>query len=311
MTTTGPVRWSEAWQRALYGEAGFFHTSRPADHFRTSAHVGTFAAAIAELARRTDARQVVDLGAGGGELLAALRPQLDADVELVAVEVADRPAGLPSTIDWRSTVPDRVSGLLVANEWLDNIVCDVVEVDADGVVREVLIDPASGTETLGEAYESVWLRTWWPLTQPGDRAEVGAARDAVWADAVARVDGTAVAIDYGHTSADRPPFGSLRSYAGGREVDVALDGSCDVTADVAVDAVAAAVGATLLRQRDVLRSLGVEATRPPVGLAHTDPAAYLRALNVAGEAGELIASGGLGDFWWIVTGGLGHGTLTT
>jgi SAM-dependent MidA family methyltransferase len=306
--TSHPVPWREAWERALYAEDGFFRTSRPADHFRTSVHNRAFAGAIAELVRRTGAHTVVDLGAGGGELLQALLPLVD-DVELVGVEVAARPTGLPERIGWRTTLPERIDGLLIANEWLDNIPCDVVELDDAGVVRQVLVDPATGAETLGDACDPPWLRDWWPLAGPGERAEVGDARDAAWADAVSRVAGTAITIDYGHTRDDRPPFGTLRSYAGGREADVIPDGSRDVTAHVAVDSVAAAVGARVIRQRDALVALGLDGARPPLELAQSDPSAYVRALSAAGDAGELIATGGLGDFWWIVTGPLGHGTL--
>jgi SAM-dependent MidA family methyltransferase len=306
--TSHPVPWREAWERALYAEDGFFRTSRPADHFRTSVHVGAFAGAIAELVRRTGARTVVDLGAGGGELLQALLP-LVGDVGLIGVEVADRPGALPDQISWRRTLPDRIDGLLIANEWLDNIPCNIVELDDERVVRQVLVDPSTGAETLGDPYGSPWLRDWWSLTQPGERAEVGDARDAAWSDAVSRVTGTAITIDYGHTRDDRPPFGTLRSYAGGRETDVVPDGSRDVTAHVAVDSVAAAVGATMMRQREALRLLGLDGARPPLELAHSDPGAYVRALGAAGEVGELIATGGLGDYWWIVTGPLGHGTL--
>lgn len=295
-----PVPWRSAWHGALYAGAGFYRTSRPADHFRTSAHVGTFAVAVAELARRSGAATVVDLGAGGGELLTALHDLLPG-VGLVGVELADRPAGLPDAIGWTDRLPDRIDGLLIANEWLDNVPCDVVERDAAGVVRELLVDPATGDETPGDAHPSAWLERWWPLDEAGARAEDGSARDAAWADAVARVDGVAVAIDYGHLRDDRPPFGTLRSYVGGREVDVVPDGTRDVTAHVAVDAVAEAVGSRLVRQRDALAALGVDGSRPPVDLARSDPAAYVRALSASGEAAELTARGGLGDFWWIVT----------
>lgn len=303
-----PLAWRVAWERALYGDGGFFRRSRPGDHFRTSAHVGLFAVAVAELARRTSATTVVDLGAGGGELLAALRDQLPG-VRLIGVELAPRPHDLPDVIEWRPELPDRIDGLLVANEWLDNVPCDIVEVDPDGTVREVLVDPLTGDETLGAPYGTSWLDTWWPVDEPGQRAEVGATRDAAWADAVARVDGTAVAIDYGHRREDRPPFGSLRSYLDGREVDVLPDGSRDVTADVAVDAVAHAVDARVLSQRDALTRLGVDGTRPPLDLARTDPPSYLRGLSRAGEAAELLARGGLGDFSWIVSDTRGHGRL--
>jgi SAM-dependent MidA family methyltransferase len=307
---TSAVPWRAAWDQALYAEHGFFRRSTPADHFRTSAHVAGYAEAIAELARRTGARTVVDLGAGGGELLADLLPLVGGEVDLIGVEIAPRPAALPPAVTWLPQLPQRVDGLLIANEWLDNVPCDVVEMDHAGVVREVLVNPTTGVESLGDAYESPWLSRWWPLREPGDRAEVGEARDAAWGDAVGRVDGIAIAIDYGHTRDDRPPFGSLRSYVNGRETDVVPDGARDVTAHVSVDAVAAATGATLVRQRDALGRLGVDATRPPLESSRSDPSGYVRALARATEAGELIARGGLGDFWWIVTETGGHGTLT-
>ncbi|MCL8253086.1 hypothetical protein AERO_16995 [Aeromicrobium fastidiosum] len=65
----------------------------------------------------------------------------------------------------------------------------------------------------------------------------------------------------------------------------------------------------LVRQRDALAELGVDGARPPIDLARSDPSAYVRALSRAGEAAELTARGGLGDFWWIVT-DTRHGTLT-
>ncbi|MGA8987889.1 SAM-dependent methyltransferase [Aeromicrobium sp.] len=308
--TMRALPWREAWDRALYAEDGFFRTSRPAEHFRTNAHVGSFATAIAELALRNEAQTIIDLGAGGGELLTALRSLVGDQMRLIGVELGARPESLPESIGWQSALPEQIDGLLVANEWLDNVPCDIVEMADDGRVRQVLVDPSTGVETLGDELDSDWLRTWWPLTEPGERAEIGLTRDAAWADVVARVNGTAVAIDYGHRRADRPPFGTLRSYAGGREVDVVPDGSRDVTAHVAVDSVAQAAGATAVRQRDALTRLGLQTTRPPLDLAHTDPAIYLQRLAAAGEAGELVAGGGLGDFWWLVTGSLEHGTLT-
>lgn len=299
--------WRAAWEQALYGDGGFFRTSRPADHFRTSAHIALFAEAIAELARRTSAATVVDLGAGGGELLRTLGELLP-EVRLIGVEKAPRPSGLPAEIDWLDALPARIDGLLIANEWLDNVPVPVIERSA-GTAREVLVAPRGGEEALGEPVDSDWLERWWPLTEDGQRAEIGAARDAAWADAVARVDGIAVAIDYGHLADDRPPFGTLTSFLHGREVDVVPDGSRDITAHVAVDSVAAECGGRLLRQREALGRLGLDGARPPIEMARADPAAYVRALSRSGEAAELLARGGLGDFWWIITDTAGHGTL--
>lgn len=304
------MSWRLAWDAALYGPRGFFRTSRPGDHFRTNAHIEAFGDAVAELARRCSAATVVDLGAGGGELLVALRHRLP-DVHLIGVDKADRPTGLPDDIGWSSELPARIDGMLIANEWLDNVPVEIVE-RTGGVVREVLVDPATGVESPGEPIDPAvqeWLDRWWPLTSDGQRAEVGVRRDVAWADAVARVHGVAVAIDYGHVLADRPPFGSLTSFLDGREVDIVPDGSRDVTAHVAVDSLVAAAGGRVLRQREALGLLGTTGARPPIELAHSDPAAYVRALSGSGEAGELLARGGLGDFWWIIADTAGRGTL--
>jgi hypothetical protein len=60
------------------------------------------------------------------------------------------------------------------------------------------------------------------------------------------------------------------------------------------------VGAAVRRQRDALRELGVDGTRPHLELATDDAGAYVRGLASASEAAELTATG-LGDFSWIVT----------
>lgn len=84
------------------------------------------------------------------------------------------------------------------------------------------------------------------------------------------------------------------------------DGSCDLTSHVALDACAAAVDAgayappEVLTQREALHHLGINGERPPLTLASTDPAGYVRALASAGEAAELTARGGLGDFGWLL-----------
>ena len=295
-----PRPWRDAWQDALYGPTGFFLHSRPTDHFRTSVTSSdVFAEAVARLARDAALDAVVDVGAGGGELLARLHG-IDPTLQLTGVDLAPRP-DLPGDIAWTDELPPEVDGLLIAHEWLDNIPCDVVELDDAGVVRLVEVEPDTGAERLGEPVESAWLDRWWPLTEAGTRAEIGEPRDDAWADAVGRVHGIALAVDYGHTAPDRPPFGSLTSFADGREVEAVPDGTRDVTAHVAVDSVAAMTGARLERQREALDRLGVDGTRPPLDLATTDPQAYVAALARASESAELRTRGGWGDFWWLRT----------
>jgi SAM-dependent MidA family methyltransferase len=207
------------------------------------------------------------MGAGGGELLAALRA-LDPSLELIGVDLADRPPGLPGDVSWQHEVPARSGALLVANEWLDDVPVDVVELADDGW-RLVLVDPATGAERLGPppaVDDADWLAMWWPTEDAtvGDRAEIGRPRDDAWAATVGALgDGLAVAIDYAHNRTSRPPAGSLTGYRDGRQVPPVPDGRCDVTSHVALDACAAAgigAGATatlLTTQRTALIALGV------------------------------------------------------
>ncbi|MET9885993.1 SAM-dependent methyltransferase [Streptomyces sp. NPDC006430] len=304
-----PVRWRTAMEAALYGPDGFYVRpggSGPAGHFRTSVHVSPlYAGAVARLLCRVDEQlghpaelDLVDVGAGRGELLAgvlaALPPPTAARVRPYAVERAERPDGLDPRIRWVPEPPPGTTGLLFANEWLDNVPLEIAE---DG--RYVLVAP-DGTESRGpvvDAADRAWLERWWP---GAGRAEIGRARDEAWAAAVATVDrGLAVAVDYAHTREARPPYGTLTGFREGREVRPVPDGSCDVTAHVALDACAGA-GAVLLSQREALSELGVSGARPPLALAASDPAAYVRGLVAAGEAAELTARGGLGDFGWLV-----------
>ncbi|MBA2944998.1 SAM-dependent methyltransferase [Streptomyces himalayensis] len=346
--------WREATVEALYGPAGFYRGPEgPAGHFRTSVHASPlFAAAVARLLCRVDEAlghpaelAFVDMGAGRGELvsgvLAALPAGVAARARGYAVELAvPRPAGLDHRIEWLAEPPQDVTGLLFANEWLDNVPLDVAETDAAGVPRLVLVR-ADGTETLGapvDGRDAEWLARWWPLAagrgsgtegrsdaggqsglggpsdagpgaytapvpphaEPGLRAEIGHPRDDAWAAAVATLArGLAVAVDYAHLKDARPPFGTLTGFRQGRETTPVPDGSCDITAHVALDA-CALPGARIVTQRAALRALGVTGARPPLSLASSDPAAYVRALADAGAAAELTAPGGLGDFGWLL-----------
>ncbi|MEU3047192.1 SAM-dependent methyltransferase [Streptomyces sp. NPDC006984] len=308
------VGWRRAAEAALYGPEGFYRRPEgPAGHFRTSVHASAlFASAVARLLVGTADRfgltepALIDVGAGRGELLSGVLAALPPDfpVRAHAVERAGRPEGLDPRIRWHREVPRGESGLLFANEWLDNVPVDVAEVDARGRRRRVLVD-RDGTERLGEEVDGAdarWLARWWPPAGPGSRAEIGRPRDEAWAGAAGCLEaGLAVAVDYAHTADERPVLGTLTGFRDGRQVRPVPDGSCDITAHVALDACAAgAPGARLRPQHEVLRELGVSGRRPPLSLASSDPAGYVRALARAGEAAELTARGGLGDFTWLI-----------
>jgi SAM-dependent MidA family methyltransferase len=186
-------------------------------------------------------------------------------------------------------VPRVPDALVVAWELLDVVPCPVLEVDADGVPRVVVVD-AAGRERTGPpavAADLAWCAAWWPPEglEEGDRIEVGRTRDTTWASLVAAVaiagGGLLLAVDYGHDRGSRPAPGSLSGFRAGRAVPPRPDGSTDVTAHVALDAVAAAgeaAGATatlLTRQDAALEALGT-------------------------TSAELLDPGSLGGFGWLV-----------
>jgi hypothetical protein len=316
------MRWRQAMNDALYGPDGFFVRHRPGDHFRTSALTSElFAVALRRLLCRVDEAlgrpsrlDLVDVGAGRGELLAAILQDLDPAVRrrvrAIAVEVA--PFTPPAGVSFAPAVPAGLTGLLLATEWLDNVPLDLA---ASGHYLDADLRPAGPLD----AADAAWAARWWPLSpasvgeapgpdlladaEPasagrfdsptrsagsgspdgdgdgdggggggdggGEIIELGSARDAAWAAAVGQLDrGLALAVDYGHTVADRPLFSTVTGFRDGRETAARLDGSTDITCHVAMDSAAAAGqlaagGAPylLIRQRAALHALGVSGAR--------------------------------------------------
>ena len=323
------VPWKEAWQESLYGPGGFYRgTAGPSAHFTTStqgALGALLAEALAVLADREGAVAVVDVGCGRGELLThlhALRP----DLRLTGVDVVARPEDLPDAVFWLrsaggAALPDGLADLddvlVLAHEWLDVVPCTIAQVVAPGRLAVVLVDPETGADAptgpAPPAEEVAWCAEHWPVDDlpVGARVEVGLARDLAWSDLVSRVRrGTVLGVDYGHSLSTRPASGTLTAYRRGRVVSVVPDGSCDLTAHVAVDSLE---HDQLSTQRDALRALGLHAEPPAVELAHTDPSVYLGALARSSAAAALTDPHGLGAFHWVYRrvgaprAGAGHG----
>ena len=312
-----PRPWFDAWVAAAYGSDGFWSRERPADHFRTGAGTGTVVAeAVAALLAAAPAvRTVVDVGAGDGALLTGLH-RLRPDLALLGVDRRPRPTGLSASIGWRPDHwdvrtdrwrhgPDAwlrpdVPVLLVAAEWLDDLPAPVVQAAGTGW-RELEVAP-DGTERAGRPLTgptAAWAERWWPT---GRRAELGLTRDRAWAGLVAAAlarGGLALAIDYGHRRDARPSGGTLTAYADGRLRPLRPDPALNLTAHVAVDALAAAgeeCGARtvrLQRQRAVLDEL-VRADPCPA-----DP---LQDLQRRSEQAALRAPRVWGDLWWLLQG---------
>jgi SAM-dependent MidA family methyltransferase len=271
-----------------------------------------FAAAVGRLLLEVDEAlghpeelALIDVGAGRGELVGQLAGLLPGRLRAYGVELAERPDGVPAGVRWTDRVPEGAVGLLFANEWLDNVPLEIAERDEAGVLRYVEVDE-SGAERLGAELseaDAAWAARWWPADGSlPPRVEVGRSRDEAWAAAVGALErGLAVAVDYAHQKSARPTFGTLTGFRNGREVPPVPDGSCDLTAHVALDSAAAPAVHTLwTTQRAALHALGVDGARPPLAQASADPAGYVRALAAAGEAAELTAGSGLGGFGWLV-----------
>ena len=100
-------------------------------------------------------------------MLDAADPALRARLNITAVDLSPRPDGLPESIAWRSRIPYGITGLAIANEWLDNIPLDVAEQTADGP-RLVLVETKTGEERLGDPVpgtDRAWLDRWWPAAR--------------------------------------------------------------------------------------------------------------------------------------------------
>lgn len=223
--------WKQAWDSALYGAPAGFLRSHPPTLLQQRDDVLAVVAAAAP-------RELVLLGSVG-----VLTPEIVRALPGVAVRF-DLPAGF--------------GGLVLAGDWLAHVPTHVVEIDTEGYPRFVHVDPLSGRERLGARLIEMsvpqqigrWLQEWWPVAEVGvgARAEVGTARDAAWRDVVRSLGpgGSAIALEPGHVRATRPAAGSLRAPGSSYGSVVVPDGTRDLVADVALDAVAEASGSTLV-----------------------------------------------------------------
>ena len=313
-----PVPWPQAWQEALYGPDGFYRgADGPVRHFSTSAtgipHAdAVMARAVVALARRQRRSTVVDLGAGRGSLIGQVA-RAAPDLRCVGVDVVPAPATLPDGVDWwvgagGEHLPPQVDtctgALVVAHEWLDVVPTTVARRDAAGVWRAGEVDVRTGQESFDTAVseeERVWLETW--TDADTIVAEVGLTREHALAELYGHLhESSVLVVDYGHVASQRPVEGSLVGYRQGEVQRPLPDGSMDLTAHVAMDALCASMGQDVLvraRQSEILGDL--------IGPAHVDqrwarsrPAAYLQQVAEHAAAHALSQRGGLGDFWWVL-----------
>jgi SAM-dependent MidA family methyltransferase len=208
-------------------------------------------------------------------------------------------------------LPGELSGVVVANELLDNLPFDIVLRTEDGAERDLL----HATDD-GEELESV------PVPAPAEtlsdlgRLDVVPGMLVPWqpearrwlADVLGRLRrGRLLVVDYGATTAElgARPFASwLRTFRGNQPGGHPLDGpgTQDITADVAIDQLQLDHPATIVRtQAEWLRSLGLdelvdEGRRQWAERAHAPDVDALRARSRVREAEALTDPEGLGAF---------------
>jgi SAM-dependent MidA family methyltransferase len=209
--------------------------------------------------------------------------------------------------------PNGITGVILANELLDNLAFDIVRHDGAGNFErldvhhaedglEFVVAPTEVPASLAPVLASAAVGEWMPLQEDAVRWLMAAM------DRLGR--GVVIAIDYGASTAEiaaRPNMGWLRTFVGQERGGHPLDtpGSCDITSDVAVDQLGAAIAPTVIAtQRQVLKRLGIdqlveEGRKIWTEKASAPDVAALRARSRIGEAESLLQSGGLGDFLFL------------
>jgi SAM-dependent MidA family methyltransferase len=329
ISSEGPIPFEVFMDMALYHpDLGFFTTDRlrseKAGDFLTSPEVsGLFGETLAGFVGRERDRigepfQVVEVGAGSGSLLRSMLSAIEVDV--IAVEAS--PAARRSLRDLipgdavRAGLPDRMRGVILANELIDNLPMALSQrVEGEWRERWVGFDPDGLTfvDAVPRPEVEAWLEAFAGPVPDGGWVEVQLAAAEWFRDTIGRLDsGSVVLIDYGDTAENLLPRrqdGTLRTYRAHHLGPHPLDepGETDVTADVNFTALAATAeeaGAQvrLLRQDDFLTELGLRDRLSELRHVELDAAragddmARLRARSQKTEAETLLHPRGLGDF---------------
>ena len=322
----------------FYMRSGGGRAGGRSGHFLTAPEVGPLFGAV--LARALDAWwaelgepdpfTVIDWGAGPGTLgrsVLAAEPGCMAAgaLRLVLVELSPAQRALhpehrlvTSVVRVSDALPQGASaGVIVANELLDNLPFDVVHRTAGGweELRVTVEEGVSGRFSLVAIPASPELVAGLPEVSAGARIPVQRASRGWVAEAYQLLgEGRIVALDYGAETpvlaertgrSDDPAVGLgwLRTH---RDHDdgswwLADPGSCDITADVALDQVQADYPAEVCSQAEFLRGHGIDdlvaqgraAWAERAGVGDLDA---LSARSRTSEAEALLDPAGMGAF---------------
>ena len=326
---TGPIPFEVFMDLALYDpDGGFFTTgklrSERGGDFLTSPEVsplfGETLARHVELERERIGQpfEVVEVAAGSGSLIGPLKRAIDVETWAVETSPAAREA-LGAILDpdrVRSDLPDRMRGVVIANELLDNLPMALAQKVEDGW-RERWVGVDEDRLAMVDAPPRVevvdWLDAYAGEVPEGGWVEVQLAAGAWLRDVLHRLEaGSILIFDYGDTAENLIPRrqdGTLRTYRAHHLGPHPLDepGETDITADVNFSALMTLAGESdvsfeLHRQDDFLTELGLgdrlsdlrhaelEATRSGEEMER------LRLRTLKMEAETLLHPRGLGDF---------------
>ena len=273
---------------------------------------------------------VIDWGAGPGTLarsVLAAEPRCMAAgaLRLVLVEVSPAQRALhpdhpmvTSAARALDALPGGVpAGVVVANELLDNLAFDVARRIADGweELRVTAADASAGRFSLVAVPAPAEFAAGLPDVAAGARVPVQRAARRWVAEARQMVGaGRVVAFDYGATTpvlaeragpSEDPGAGlgwlrTHRDHRGGSQW-LTDPGSCDITADVALDQVQADHPAEVCTQAEFLRAHGIDKLVAEGRAAWAERAAAgdldaLRARSRTSEAEALLDPAGMGAF---------------
>ena len=355
----GPMPFEEFMAAALYDpEGGFFTTktlrSAKSGDFLTSPEVSplfgeTLAKFVDEelssLSRRRERAGerveetplLIEVGAGSGSLLKPLLATLETPIEPWAIEASPAarqvleevlPTGyIVPTLD---DLPAHFSGVVLANELLDNLPVALVVRTGDGWTErwvgveddQLALVPVDPRPEVAEWAEQYGL----PAPERG-LVEVQLAAGEWLESILDRLDhGTIALIDYGDTAENlekRRVEGTLRTYRAHHLGPHPLDepGETDITVDVNFTALidrAVQLGASVEyhRQDDFLNQFGLRARLSKLRYQELDlardgdPMERLRVRSTRTEAETLLHPRGLGDFRVLIVRELGTQTRT-
>lgn len=232
------------------------------------------------------------------------------DLDAAGVDLFVRGVGAGPRFASSSIAPYGITGVVLANELLDNLAFDIVRHDgASNFERLDVVHGEGGLEFVVASTEvPAHLEPVMSSAAPGEWMPLQEHAAQWLAAALDRVDrGVVIAIDYGATTAEiaaRPAMGWLRTFVGQERGGHPLDhpGYCDITTDVAFDQLATVAEPTvLLSQRQFLEELGIaalvdEGRRLWKETAMAPDVESLRARSRIGEAEALLDPTGLGAF---------------